>query len=86
MTKEHRLRDEINTLRTLRDELRVQVNLGAKELRDRFRETEERWGEFERHLKSIEQTSRDAAHEVGDAGRTLLQEIRKAYDHIRAEL
>lgn len=81
-----RLHEEIDRLRTVRDELRVQANLGAKEVRDRFEETEKRWGELEVHLKGISHESREAMRDIGEAGRELLHEIRHAYERIRAQV
>ncbi len=81
-----RLHEEIDRLRTLRDELRVQANLAAKDIRDRFEETEKRWEAFEAHAEEVGRESREAAHDVGEAGRELLREIRNAYERIRAQL
>ncbi len=80
------IHDEIETLRTLRDELRVQANLAAKEVRDRFDETEKRWTELESQIQGIGRESREAARDLGEAGRALLDEIRHAYERIRAQL
>lgn len=86
MTANERLHNEIEKLRTLRDELRVQANLAAKEIRDRFDETEKRWVELESQLQGIGRESREAARDIGEAGRGLLDEIRHAYERIRAQL
>lgn len=80
------VREEIDRLRALRDELRVQANLAAKEVRDRFEEVEKRWEAFEVHAEGIGRESKEAMHDVGEAGRDLLREIRNAYERIRAQL
>lgn len=86
MPTHERFHEEIDRLRTLRDELRVQANLAAKEVRDRFEESERRWEALETHAKGISRASRDAMRDVGEAGRGLLDEVRHAYERIRAEL
>ena len=83
---QERVREEIDRLRALRDELRVQANLAAKEVRDRFEETEKRWEAFEAHAEGVGRESKEAIHDIGEAGRELLREIRNAYDRIRAQL
>ena len=86
MSAGERFQDEIDRLRTLRDELRVQANLAAKEVRDRFEETEKRWEALEAQIEGIGRESREAMHDVGEAGRELLEEIRHAYERIRTQL
>lgn len=85
MKTHERFQEEIDQLRTLRDELRVQMNLAAKDARDLFEEMESRWIDLEAHLKGIGRESRDAMHDVEDAGRKLAHEIRRAYERIRAQ-
>ncbi len=86
MTTNDRFQDEMARLRTLRDELRVQANLAAKEVRDHFEETEKRWEELESHVRGVGRESRDAMRDLGEAGRNLLHEIRHAYERIRGQL
>ena len=80
------LREELNALRTLRDELRVQTNLAAKEARDHFETAEKHWREFESRAKYVGQESKEILEDVGEAGVRLLKEIREAYQKIRALL
>jgi hypothetical protein len=75
--------DEIETLKTLRDELRVQLNLAGKEARDRFAQAESSWKKLESRAEFVAKESRGALRDVGDAARILLEEIREAYRHIR---
>lgn len=75
--------DEIETLKTLRDELRVQLNLAGKEARDRFAQAEASWQKLEARLELVRKESRGALRDVGEAARTLADEIKEAYRHIR---
>lgn len=75
--------DELETLRTLRDELRVQVNLAAKEARDRFAEAEKSWQKLEGRAELVGKESKAAWLDVSEAARQLLSEIGEAYRHIR---
>jgi hypothetical protein len=82
---EHRgaFEDEIETLKTLRDELRVQLNLAGKEARDRFASAETSWQKLESHAEFVAKESRGALRDVGEAARNLVEEIKEAYRHIR---
>jgi hypothetical protein len=77
---------ELATLRTWRDELRVQANLAGKEARDRFEQAEQTWRHLEGRLRRVSSESRDSLDRVGEAARGLAKEIRDAYQHIRSLL
>lgn len=81
--KDEGLESEVDTLRTLRDELRVQLNLAGKEARDLFDSAEKSWQKLEGRLRLVERESRQEFHGVGDAARTLVKEIRDAYRRVR---
>ena len=74
---------EIESLKTLRDELRVQVHLGAAEANEAWEKAEKRWQHLEGRLKVLREATHDAAQDVGDAVRLLADEIRDGYQHIR---
>lgn len=78
-----RLHEEVETLKTLRDELKVQVHLGALEAKERFDEAETNWHKLEDKLRSISQESGESLRDVGQAARLLVDEIHEAYRHIR---
>lgn len=81
--KEPGLEREVDTLRTLRDELRVQLNLAGKEARDLFESAEKAWQKLEGRLRRIEHESKHELSGVGEAARALAREIRDAYKRIR---
>jgi hypothetical protein len=82
---EHRraFEDEIETLKTLRDELRVQLNLAGKDARDRFAQAEASWQKLEGRAEHVAKESRGALGDVSDAARALADEIKEAYRRIR---
>jgi hypothetical protein len=80
------LRVEVASLRTLRDELRVRLHLGAKDAQDRWREAERVWHKLEGRLEDLRRATAESAEEVGAAVRLLASSVRDAYGHIKAAL
>jgi uncharacterized coiled-coil DUF342 family protein len=81
-----KINEELNDLKRIRDELRVQVHLGAAETRELWEKTEERFGQLESRLGEFKRDVREPLHDVGDATRFLLDEIKDAYREIRGAL
>jgi len=77
---------EMEALRQLRDELRVQINLAGREAKDRFRAADSRWKELEKRARRIGNASKLAADDVGAGLQELAREVRKAYEHVRQAL
>ena len=78
-----RIGRELEELRTLRDELRVQVHLGKKEARGYFEKAEKSWHEAEAKLELIRRGSREPLEQVAEAARQLVREIGEAYQSIK---
>jgi hypothetical protein len=85
-TLEDRFHEEVEQLKTLRDELRVQSELGKMEVREVFTHAEKRWDELEGKLQAIRKQTEEPLHEVGEAARALVHEIGEAYKKIKAAL
>lgn len=81
-----KVREEMDGLRQLRDELRVQMELGKAEARDRWDKLEDRWHHLEAKARQLREASRDDLEDVGQAARLLLDEIRAGYQHLRRML
>lgn len=77
------INQELETLKTLRDELRVKVHLGKLDAQERFEQAEKHWHELEGKLKLIQKESEKGFQDVADAARELAHEIGEAYRHIR---
>jgi hypothetical protein len=78
-----RFSGELAKLREARDELRVQLHLGAAEARDAWDVAEGRWHHLEGKLKVLRDGSREDLAEIGEAAGLLLSEIRDGYEHLK---
>ncbi len=77
---------ELDGLRQVRDELRVQAELGKAELRDRLGELDKRWHELEGKLEVIGDEARDDLEDVKEAASLLVDELVDGYKHLRSRL
>ena len=80
------LAEEMERLREMRDELRVQAKLGKAELRERFEELERRWHQLEGRLKLVGEGLREDGQDVREAAKLLAGELREGYEHLRKRL
>jgi predicted nucleic acid-binding Zn-ribbon protein len=80
------LREELDSFRELRDELRVQSQLGKAELRDRLHELERRWRRLESRFDGIRKDARSDAEDVREAVQLLARELKEGYEHVRSRL
>jgi len=80
------LGEEMNNLRQLRDELRVQAGLGRAELREFWGDLERRWYQLEGRLKLAREGAREDSQNVREAARLLADELRESYEHLRKRL
>jgi hypothetical protein len=81
-----RLSGELEALRQLRDEFRVQMELGRAEARLRWEELEEDWQHLENKLRLMRNESMGELEDIGEAARSLLERIREGYRHLRSLL
>lgn len=77
------LSDQINRLR---DELEVQLHLGASEAREQWDELEKKLDHFKSHADRVADVAEDAAEGVAEAASLAGEEIVKGYERIRALL
>lgn len=86
--------EEVEDLRRVRDELRVQAKLGKAEAKERWEAVEKQWDHFEARLKVVGREAGASAEEVvgaakkageavGKEARSILDEIKRGYKHIR---
>lgn len=80
------LADEVERLREMRDELRVQAKLGQAELRERWEKLERRWHQLEGRIKVLREGMREDGQDVREAARLLAGELREGYEHLRQRL
>lgn len=81
-----RIHEEVEELRGLRDDLKLQVHLAKMEAQDRFQKAEQSWEHLEAKLRLLASESRESAGEVGEAAKLLVDEIRESYRHVRGLL
>ena len=81
-----RLSQELDQLRKVRDELQVQLHLGRAEVKERWEKLEKDWSHVEGKLKVLREESKGELEEVAEAGRNLVHEIRKGYEHLKSLL
>jgi len=77
------LEDEIDVLRQGRDELRVQMHLGAADAREVWEKVEKNWGHLEARLKVIGEVGKESAEDVEEAAKSLIDEIKAGYKHLK---
>ena len=81
-----RLRSELDSLRTVRDELRVRIHLGKADAQDLWDHLERRFGELEMHARRAAQRTEAPLHELGESARHLVDELRRGYRELRNQL
>lgn len=74
---------EIDALRQTRDELRVKLHLASGDAKDVWDKLERKWLELEDKAKSLSEVAEHSAHNVADAARLLLGEVRDGYHNLK---
>ncbi len=77
---------DVATLAKLRDELRVHMNLAKADARDEWKVLEQSWPRVESELKRVGDHTKEPVKEIGQAARTLLDEIKQGYERIKREV
>ncbi len=80
------INEQFDTLRTLRDELRVQISLATSEAKEYFEETEHKWNRAEASLRLMGEESRESAEKIGNTLEAVLEEIREGYRNLKKRL
>jgi predicted nucleic acid-binding Zn-ribbon protein len=80
------IKEELETLAALRDELRVQLSLAKADALDEWHRLEKSWQQIENEVKRVGAHSKGPAKEIGTAARDLIKELRDGYNRIRAQL
>lgn len=77
------IEQELDTLRTLRDELKVRAHLGRAEVRDLWEEGEKRFRKLEAALDQKRKQAREPIEQIEEAAELLIEEIKHGYDRLR---
>jgi CBS domain-containing protein len=78
-----RVQREIDDLRRLRDELRVQIHLGKAEALDVWNDLEKRWSELEGKAKLLADRAGEPLEDIAAAADLVATEVREGYRRIR---
>ncbi len=81
-----RVADEVETLKQVRDELRVQMHLGKAEAKELWERMEQRWHDIEAKLDLAEKQAQEPLENGRAAARLMLDEIREGYRRIKSAL
>ena len=81
-----RIDEEVEDLRRLRDELRVQMHLAKAEAKDLWEDMEQRFADIEGKAKQMARQAEEPLEDIGEAARLLAEEIRNGYRRIREML
>lgn len=81
--RSERFESEMEDLRRLRDELRVQVHLGVADAKDLWESLEHRFGELESRARRLARGAEEPLEDIGEAAQLLLEEIRDGYRRLR---
>lgn len=73
-------------LKSQRDELRVQIHLGAADLRDEWKEAEKKWQRAERKFDEMAEEAGEAAKETKATLNVIGEELASTYKRIRERL
>jgi hypothetical protein len=82
MTWHERIDEELASLETVRDELRLQIHLGGAEAREAWEKTEKDFRHLEGRLKVLRAASRESVGEIAAATRLLMREIHASYERV----
>ena len=78
-----RLQQEFEDLKTKRDELRVQIDLGKKDAEDAWHEAEQKWQKLESHVQRLGREGAAALEDIGEAAELLVDEIKTGFKDLR---
>ena len=80
------LQRELEMLAKARDELRLQIKLAKAEAADEWKRLESTWLGIEAEIKRVGEQSREPVKDMATAARALMEELRRGYDRIKAQL
>ncbi len=79
------LEDLVDELKQKRDELRVQINLASREVKDEWKDLEEKMDEFSGKVSQFagDAQLKETGKGLGDALGQVGQELKRGYERIR---
>ena len=86
MTIKMKLHDELEMLRTRRDELLVHAHLGRADLKDLWADAETKWNRLESELKRLGEQTKEPMDELRLGLSDLIVQLREGYHRIGTAL
>jgi predicted nucleic acid-binding Zn-ribbon protein len=80
------LQDEFERLRTVRDDLKVQLSLAKAEVVQEWNKLEEHWGRVQEEVKRVGEHTKEPAGQITQAAHQLVDELKRGYERIRGQL
>lgn len=80
------LKQVVQDLKQMRDELEVQLHLASADARDEFAELEKKWEQLRAKAEVVGDVAGEAADSVGDAVNLVADELKKGYQRIKGML
>ena len=79
------LEDLVDELKQKRDEIRVQINLASREIKDEWKDLEEKMDEFSGKVSQFagDAQLKETGQGLGDALGQVGQELKRGYERIR---
>jgi hypothetical protein len=78
-----RFDEELDRLRTLRDEIEVQAHLGRAEVRELWEKVEHKWSQLEAEADARRKRAKEPLEQIGEAAALLVDEIKSGYKQLR---
>jgi hypothetical protein len=83
MSKGPDVKELLESLERVRDEIKLKVHLAAADARDEWEELEKKLGHLRGKANSIGRVAEDAADDVGEAVELLGKELKRGYERLR---
>jgi hypothetical protein len=83
MSKSPDVKELIESLERVRDEIKLKLHLAAADARDEWEELEKKLGHLRGKATSIGRVAEDAAEDVGEAVELLGKELKRGYERLR---
>ncbi|MFI5308820.1 MAG: hypothetical protein ACHQ53_15795 [Polyangiales bacterium] len=80
------LQRELELLGKARDELKVQMHLAKAEAREEWTRLETTWQRVQGELKRASSHAKEPVKDMGDAARSLVDELKRGYARVKAQL
>jgi hypothetical protein len=77
---------ELEKLRMIRDEIRLQAHLFSAELKQEWKRLEQNWTLIKNDSATVKPVLTKAIMDAGKAAEPLIRELQATYDRIRADL